>query len=144
MRTASLAAVMILLMSPATGTAAQTAAAGSIDFDRDVKPILREKCTGCHGPAQQQAGLRLDARRQALMGSFENGVVIIPGNSARSRLVWRISGREYGPQMPPTGALHPDQIDTIKRWIDQGAIWPEHEGRAHAADGRVTALGGAF
>ena len=73
-----------------------------------------------------------------------NGVVIVAGNSARSRLVWRISGKEYGPQMPPTGALQPEQIDVIKRWIDQGVPWPEAPKAARAIDARVTELGEAF
>ncbi len=51
-----------------------------MDFDRDVKPLLREKCTGCHGPSQQNGGLRLDRRQSALIGGG-NGVAIVPGNS---------------------------------------------------------------
>ena len=103
----------------------------SVDYDRDVKPILREKCLGCHAGTQPQAGLRLDERRHAMLGSLD-GVVIVAGNSARSRLVWRISGKEYGPQMPPTGALQPEQIDVIKRWIDEGVPWPEAPKAARA------------
>src|SRR5581483_9047958 len=92
----------LAVLWPSLASAGQTTAAGTVDFERDVKPILVEKCTGCHGATQQQAGLRLDVCRLAKIGSFENGVVIVPGNSARSRLVWRITGRDYGPQMPPT------------------------------------------
>jgi hypothetical protein len=125
--------VTTALLWPAVALA-QTA---TVDYDRDVKPILREKCVGCHGTAQPQAGLRLDRRDKAMLGTVSNGVVIVPGNSARSRLVWRISGSEYGPQMPPTGALAPAQIETIKRWIDQGAVWPEAAAAPRAADLRV-------
>jgi ankyrin repeat protein len=134
----------LAVLWPSLASAGQTTAAGTVDFERDVKPILVEKCTGCHGATQQQAGLRLDVGRLAKIGSFENGVVIVPGNSARSRLVWRITGRDYGPQMPPTGALKPEQIETIKRWIDQGAVWPGAERTAHASDVRVERLGSAF
>ena len=141
-RPVSLAAIAFLW--PVLASADQTPLAGTVDFERDVKPILLEKCTGCHGATQQQAGLRLDVGRLAKIGSAENGVVIIPGNSARSRLVWRISSREYGPQMPPTGALRPEQIDTITRWIDQGAPWPEAESTTHPIDERVTRLRSAF
>ncbi len=131
--------VIAVLLCPALASA-QTP---SVDYDRDVKPILREKCLGCHAGTQPQAGLRLDERRHAMVGSLD-GVVIVAGNSARSRLVWRISGSEYGPQMPPTGALMPEQIDVIKRWIDQGVSWPETPKAARAIDARVTQLGEAF
>ncbi len=50
---------------------------------------------------------------------------IVPGSSVNSFLFHRISGNEYGMQMPPTGALRPEQIDTIRKWIDQGAEWPD-------------------
>jgi ankyrin repeat protein len=64
--------------------------------------------------------MRLD-RRSVVLG--RRGVV--PGSSANSFLFHRISGNEYGMQMPPTGALRPDQIETIRKWIDQGADWPD-------------------
>ncbi len=97
---------------------AETAA--KVDFKRDVLPILRQNCVGCHGPAQQISGLRLD-RRSAVFG--RRGVV--PGSSDNSLLYHRISGSAYGLQMPPTGPLRPEQINTIKTWIDQGANWPD-------------------
>jgi ankyrin repeat protein len=91
-----------------------------VDFAKDVQPILRQSCVGCHGPAQQSNGLRLD-RKSAVIS--RRGVV--PGSSENSFLFQRISGTEYGIQMPPTGALRPEQIATIKNWIDQGAEWPD-------------------
>jgi mono/diheme cytochrome c family protein len=91
-----------------------------VDFARDVQPILRQNCVSCHGPAQQISGLRLD-RKSAVF--HRRGVV--PGSSTNSFLYNRISGNAYGTQMPPTGALRPEQINTIKTWIDQGADWPE-------------------
>jgi ankyrin repeat protein len=97
---------------------AQTA--DKVDFARDVMPVLRQNCTGCHGAVQQISGLRLD-RRSAALGRK----AVVPGSSANSFLYHRISGNAYGMQMPPTGALRPEQIDTLKRWIDQGADWPD-------------------
>jgi ankyrin repeat protein len=78
-----------------------------------------------------------------MLGSLD-GVVIVAGNSARSRLIWRISGKEYGPQMPPTGALKAEQIDILKRWIDQGVPWPDTPKTPRAIDARVAQLGEAF
>ena len=54
-----------------------------------------------------------------------NNARIVPGNSATSRLYRRVAGGEAGLQMPPTGALRPEEITTIKAWIDQGAEWPD-------------------
>jgi len=99
---------------------AQTPA--KVDYAKDVAPLLRQNCIGCHGPAAQQGGLRLD-RKSSVMKSFTRRVV--PGSSANSFVYHRIAGTDYGPQMPPTGALRPEQIALIKAWIDQGAEWPE-------------------
>ena len=71
-----------------------------IDFGRDVLPILRQNCFGCHGPSQQSSGLRLDRKSR---GHQPPGVV--PGSSENSFLYHRLSGNEYGMQMPPTGPL---------------------------------------
>lgn len=94
--------------------------AAKVDFARDVMPILRQNCVPCHGPTQQNGGMRVD-RRSVVMG--RRGVV--PGSLNNSRLYHRISGTDYGMQMPPTGPLRPEQIDVIKRWIEQGADWPD-------------------
>ena len=64
--------------------------------------------------------MRLD-RKSAVI----NRRGIVAGSAENSFLFHRISGNDYGLQMPPTGALKPDQIDTIKRWIEQGADWPD-------------------
>jgi len=100
---------------------AQTATPAKVDFGRDVLPIFRQQCGDCHGPAKQRAGMRLD-RRSSAMKAFSRRIV--PGSSENSFLYHRLIG-EYGPQMPPTGALRPEQIATIKTWIDQGAEWPD-------------------
>ena len=91
-----------------------------VDFARDVLPILRQNCVPCHGPAQQSSGMRLDRKSMVIS---RRGVV--PGSSDNSFLFHRITGNAYGLQMPPTGPLRPEQINTIKMWIDQGADWPD-------------------
>lgn len=93
-----------------------------VDFSRDVLPIFRQNCFACHGPAQQMNGLRLDRRSSV----FKQGLRrVVPGSSENSFLYHRLIGTEYGPQMPLTGPLRPEQIETIKAWIDQGAEWPD-------------------
>src|SRR2546426_1116433 len=96
---------------------------GKVDFRRDVQPLLKQYCIECHGPSQQMHGFRLDRRRDAMRGGTI--VMITKGNSAGSRLYQKLIGNQYGPQMPLTGPLSPQQIETIKAWIDQGAEWPD-------------------
>jgi hypothetical protein len=96
----------------------------AIDFNRDVKPIFAKHCFSCHGPDKQKQGLRLDRKADALKGG-DDGVVIIPGKSAQSLLVQLASGQDKDRLMPPKGPLSAKELDTLKRWIDQGAKWPD-------------------
>lgn len=94
-----------------------------VDFGRDVLPLIRENCMTCHGPNVQMNNFRLDRRSTAMRGGTRS--VIVPGSSASSRLYLRLIGKEFGNQMPPTGALSPEKVSVIKAWIDQGAEWPD-------------------
>ena len=94
-----------------------------VDFRRDVQPILDEHCYGCHGPDKQMNGYRLDRRHDALVGGTIT--VIAPGSAEASRLYLRLIGTRFGRQMPLEDHLTAAQIDVIKRWIDQGAEWPD-------------------
>ena len=121
----------------AQATAPMPAAADlQIEYDQHVKPILAAKCFECHGPRQQQSGLRLDLRQNALRGG-DYGVVIVPGRSADSKLIQRLVGSAAGVQMPPTGALDSSDIAILRAWIDQGAQMP---GRASEAEAVITAI----
>ncbi len=95
-------------------------AAVTVDYDKDVKPILAQNCYSCHGGVAQQAGLRLDLRQNALRGG-DYGPVIVPGKSAESKLIKRLVDGDGGLQMPPSGALSPEDIGILRAWIDQGA-----------------------
>ena len=115
------------------GTVAVAATAGvanhaqqapkKVDFATEVLPILRQNCVSCHGPKEQKNGLRLDRRKDAMRGGTI--AVIGPGNAEGSRLYHKLIGTQFGPQMPPTGALPAAHVATIKAWIDQGAEWPD-------------------
>jgi len=95
------------------------AATRKVDFEKDVQPILEQKCHACHGEAAQQSGLRLDKRQNTLRGG-DYGPVIIAGDSANSKLIKRLINGDGGLQMPPTGALSDDEIGILRAWIDQG------------------------
>ena len=94
-----------------------------VDFRRDVQPIFKAQCISCHGPTLAMNNFRLDRRRDAMKGGTI--AMIGPGNSAGSRMYYRLIGNQYGIQMPPTGPLPKEQVEIIKNWIDQGAEWPD-------------------
>jgi ankyrin repeat protein/mono/diheme cytochrome c family protein len=123
-RTLLAAALAASIAAPALfGRADAQEPAPPVDFVRDVQPIFRQSCYGCHGPTQRMGGFRLDRRSDAMRGGTI--AVIGPGNSAGSRLYLRLIGSDFGAQMPLTGTLKPEQVATIRAWIDQGANWPD-------------------
>ena len=95
-----------------------------VDFVKQVEPILAAKCYGCHGPAKQTSGVRLDDGPSALAGGY-GGKVILPGKSADSPLIHRVTGAN-GLKAMPMGSkgLPPEQVAILKAWIDQGAQYP--------------------
>jgi ankyrin repeat protein len=95
----------------------------TIDYDRDVRPILAANCFGCHGQRKQQSGLRLDLRQNALRGG-DYGVVIVPGKAADSNLIKRLTSSDAGLRMPPEDRLPDHEIAVLRAWIDQGAEMP--------------------
>ena len=99
-----------------------TPASAKVDFGKDVLPILRQNCVGCHGPSQQNASLRLDRRSSVFKVGTRR---IVPGSPDNSFLFHRLTGSVYGPQMPPSGPLRPEQVAVVKDWIEQGAEWPD-------------------
>jgi mono/diheme cytochrome c family protein len=101
----------------------------SVDFNREVRPVLSRNCFACHGPNEgRQVGLRLDS----LEGMVEaregfGGPVIVPGNAEESLLFQRISTQDEALRMPyGRGELSRDEIETIRLWIDQGANWENY------------------
>jgi hypothetical protein len=97
----------------------------SVDFEKDVKPIFEKSCLRCHGPERPKSGFRLDNRESAFKGG-DNGIDIIPGNSAKSPLVYYVARVAEDIEMPPEGKgepLTPAQVGILRAWIDQGAHW---------------------
>src|SRR5581483_6747103 len=90
-------------------------------FQRDIAPILSQKCVNCHGPAQQMSGLNLSTADSLRTGGA-HGPVVVPGKSGESRLYRRITGQEQ-PAMPFGGKLTDAEINALKAWIDSGAHW---------------------
>ena len=114
----ALAAALAALASPAL---ADDRASAEF-FEARVRPILVEKCQGCHGPTKQKGGLRLDSR-EALMRGGESGPAVSPGEPQSSLLVEAV-GDAGDTQMPPKGKLKPAEIDAVREWVKIGAPWP--------------------
>lgn len=97
------------------------------DYQRHVKPLLKERCFACHGALKQQSGLRLDTGAAIRRGG-EGGPAITAGKAAESLLIERITETEPSLRMPPEGKpLTPEQIALIRAWIEAGATTPENE-----------------
>jgi hypothetical protein len=121
------------------------AAAESVHFNRDVRPILSDKCFHCHGPdeAGRKGKLRLDTREGATR--VRNDVApIVPGRAADSEVILRVSSAEADEVMPPPesklGRLSADEIETLKRWIAEGATYQSHWSFAPVDAGAVPAV----
>ena len=118
-----LAALSLTIFSTSYRASAQK----PIDFNREIRPILSDNCFSCHGPDDQQrkAKLRFDTKE----GAFAKTGVIIAGDANNSRLMKRITSTNPDTVMPPPESGHkltPLQIDSFKRWIEEGAKWNEH------------------
>lgn len=104
--------------------------ADEVDYLRDVKPILMEKCSSCHGALKQESDLRLDSGLLIQKGGA-SGAVIEPGRASASRIFQRVIDADPDQRMPPADGfgepLNTEQIKLLKNWIDQGAPIPEEE-----------------
>ena len=130
MKTRHLRLTSLVVFALLLTMAMQTPAAERLSFDRDIRPILSDKCYACHGPdpAQRQAELRLDTKEGAF--SAPSGYpIIVPGEPENSELVARITHADVEQRMPPQSSNRQptqEQIDTLIRWIAEGAEWEEH------------------
>lgn len=123
-----------LLLSWAFAVAAglTTLSAASVDFGRQVRPLLADRCFSCHGPdaAQRQAGLRLDERDAATISAASGRTPIEPGEPDQSELLRRVSSTDPAIRMPPAYMGHDplDRLDVevLRQWISEGAAYETH------------------
>ena len=102
------------------------AASRSVDFAKDVQPILEKSCLKCHNAEKAKGKLLLDTREHALKGG-DNGADIIVGDSTKSSLIHFTARLVPDSEMPPVGKGDPltaDQVGILRAWIDQGVKWP--------------------
>jgi len=104
-----------------------------ISFNRDIRPILSDRCFTCHGPdaaiAKDAGGFRLDTRETAVIPTEGGDTPIVPGDPAASELINRITNHNANLLMPPPASnlsLNAHEIDLLTRWIEQGAVYEGH------------------
>ena len=116
-------------VSPARAADGDVRSQPAVDYEREIKPLLLQKCASCHGALKQNSGLRLDAGELIRKGG-DSGPAVQPGQSAASLLMERVTATDHSTRMPPEGQgekLSGPQIDLLKRWIDQGGASPADE-----------------
>lgn len=111
-------------------TSAAMGAASEVDFDRDVRPILADRCYKCHGPdeAAREADLRLDLE-QSVFADRGGYAAVVPGNVDQSELITRILSADADVQMPPPDSklsLSGDEKEMLGKWVSSGAAWGKH------------------
>jgi hypothetical protein len=121
----------LLLALPAARADATKKPGPAVDFSRDVRPILAERCFQCHGPDEKtrKAGLRLDEREGALKKLRSGAFAIVPGDPGKSELIARIKSGEPTEVMPPAKAGKPlgaREVAVLERWVREGAPYARH------------------
>ncbi|MDE2962302.1 MAG: DUF1549 domain-containing protein, partial [Acidobacteriota bacterium] len=122
--------VSCLILGAGTGAWAQGPEQPAIEFDRDIRPLLTDRCYACHGPdeAARLTELRFDTREGTFadLGGYR---AIVPGHPERSEMFKRITAGEEALRMPPAYSgleLNDKEIELIRLWIEQGARWQRH------------------
>ena len=102
-----------------------------LEYNRDIRPILSDKCFQCHGPdsAKREAGLRLDVRQIAIAPAESGATAIVPAKPAESELLVRINAADEAERMPPAETHKPlkeAEKKALEAWITQGAEYQPH------------------
>lgn len=102
-----------------------------IRFNRDIRPILSDKCFACHGPddAHREGGFRFDLQESAFGAADSGGHPIVAGKPGQSELIARIKTNDANLKMPPEETNKPltsEEIERLEKWIASGAKWEDH------------------
>jgi len=132
---ASISFIAFTVLIAGSGPTNRAEAAGpgttKVDFDREIRPLLSDRCFRCHGPNEKdrKGGFRLDQEKSAL-GTAESGErPIVPGKPESSELIRRITADDASQRMPPQDSgktLSKAEIELLRRWIREGAAWRQH------------------
>lgn len=99
----------------------------TVDFSRDIKPILNKNCISCHGGVKKNAGFSLLFEEQAFANTESGRPAIIRGNASSSEFIKRLHEENPELRMPyKKSKLSDKEIDLLTKWIDEGAKWGDH------------------
>ena len=107
-----------------------TGSTGTLDFTRDVQPILQRSCIDCHSGERPKGSFSLTSRDSLLKGGQSGDPAVVPGYADDSQLIQFISDKVEDLEMPPLRkrnkypALSANEVERIHTWIDAGAPWP--------------------
>ena len=97
------------------------------DYERDIKPLLQQRCYACHSRLKSKGGLRLDAGALIHKGG-KDGPAFVAGRSTESLLIEKVLAKDEDERMPPEGkALTTEEVALLRAWIDAGAQYPKNE-----------------
>jgi len=106
-------------------------------FEKYVRPLLIQHCVECHGPKKQESGLRLDSRDQVVVGTNDLDALVDTSAPSDSRLLQVVAWSDDDVQMPPDAPITEAEQTVLRRWIEQGAVWPESSEFGQVADHRA-------
>ena len=113
------------------GCVSHAAAADKVDFQRQIRPLLADKCFACHGrdDEHRQGEMRLDLRETALKGGESGAPAIVPGQPEKSEFVRRVVSLDDTERMPPPDSkksLTDAEKELLRRWVADGAEYRDH------------------
>lgn len=122
------AALALLVLAPQVAWAEESS---EIDFNRDIRPLLSDRCYACHGPDEnhREGGIRFDVA-ESVLGEADSGeTAIVPGKPDESEMIARILSDDESLKMPPPDSnksLNADEIAKLKQWVAEGAKFQGH------------------
>jgi hypothetical protein len=127
MPTKNLPALLSVLLFLLVGTILFFKEPKRVDFSTDVKPILNKHCISCHGGVKKNGGFSVLFEEEAFAVTESGQPAIIPGRPGQSEIIRRLYESDPEMRMPyHRPALSPEEIETLKNWIHQGAAWGKH------------------
>ncbi|MEM7560787.1 MAG: c-type cytochrome domain-containing protein, partial [Planctomycetota bacterium] len=120
-------AILATVVSLGIPSSASRVSAQEVDFANDIQTVLSRRCYACHGPDQQEGGLRFDQRETLLVEADTGEIPVVPGDPAKSELIRRITSEDESERMPPEGKpLTEEEVRVFKAWIADGAKYEQH------------------
>ncbi len=120
-------AVWVSIVSTVGGREPSNGKPDTIDFGRQIRPILAKQCFACHGPDKKESGLALNQFDTATIPADSGSIAIVPSDISASELLRRVKSDDPSERMPPEGpGLSPTQIQALETWIASGAQYRDH------------------